>query len=185
MIKKILATFSAVFVLCSSVSAAELDNPPSDEKTAEVVNKVEEVKQEVSGAASMADISGETDSSVPSDSESSPVGDTIYVLEQPASSGGVNYGDLTDIPVGASIDSITVTSVSPIEPSDTSGLKAALLGVLGNYDPVIVEYQYSSGNGYTNYLREVQPDYVWLCSCALLALVIFCLFRLGGALLRD
>ena len=58
-------------------------------------------------------------------------------------------------------------------------------GVLGNYDPVIVEYEYSDRNGYKNYLRDVQPDYVWLCSCALLALVIYCLFRLGGALLRD
>lgn len=183
--KKLFAIISAVFVLCSSVSAADLHNPPSDEKTAEVVDKIEEISQKVSGASSVADVPSETDSTVSSDSESPPGGDTIYFLEQPASSEGANYGDLTDIPVGASIDNISVTSVSPIEPSDTSGLKAALLGVLGNYDPVIVEYQYSNGNGYTNYLREVQPDYVWLCSCALLALVIFCLFRLGGALLRD
>jgi hypothetical protein len=183
--KKFFAVISAVFVLCSSVSAAELDNPPSDEKSAEVVNKIEEISQKVSGASSVADVSSEADSAVPSDSESSPGGDTIYVLEQPASSEGVNYGDLTDIPVGASIDNISVVSVSPIKPNDTTGLKAALLGVLGNYDPVIVEYQYSSGNGYTNYLREVQPDYIWICSFVLLALVIFCLFRLGGALLRD
>lgn len=183
--KKLFAVIFAVFVLCSAVSAAELDIPPSDEKSAEVVEKIEEIGQEVFGASSVADVPSKADSAVPSDSESSPGGDTIYVLERPASSEGVNYGDLTDIPVGASIDDISVTSVSPVEPGDTSGLKAALLGVLGNYDPVVIEYQYSSGNGYTNYLREVQPDYVWICSFALLALVIFCLFRLGGALLRD
>lgn len=183
--KKIFAVISAVFVLCCTVSAAELDNPPSDEKAAEVVDKIEEISQKVVAASSVADVPSKADSAIPSDSESPSGGDTIYFLEQAASSEGVNYGDLTDIPVGASIDNISVTSVSPIEPSDTSGLKAALLGVLGNYDPVIVEYQYSSGNGYTNYLREVQPDYVWICSFALLALVIFCLFRLGGALLRD
>ena len=183
--KKIFAVISAVFVLCSSASAIELDNSPSDEKTFDVVDKIEEISQKVSGASSVADVPSKADSAVPSDSESPPGGDTIYFLENPASSEGVNYGDLTDIPVGASIDNISVISVSPIEPSHTSGLKAALLGVLGNYDPVVVEYQYSSGNGYTNYLREVQPDYVWICSFALLALVIFCLFRLGGALLRD
>lgn len=183
--KKVFAVISAVFVLCSSVSAAGLDNPPSDEKTAEVVDEIEEISQGILGASSVADVPNKADSSVPSDSESPSSGNTIYVLGQPASSEGVNYGDFTDIPVGASIDNISVASVSPVEPGDTSGLKAALLGVLGSYDPVIIEYQFSSGNGYTNYLREVQPDYVWICSFALLALVIFCLFRLGGALLRD
>lgn len=183
--KKVFAFISAVFVLCSSVCAVDLNNSPSDEKSAEVVDKIAEISEKVSGASSVADVPPQADSTVPPDSESSSGGDTIYILEQPASSEGVNYGVLTDIPVGASIDNISVSSVSPIEPGDTSGLKAALLGVLGSYDPVIIEYQYSSGNGYTNYLREVQPDYVWICSFALLALVIFCLFRLGGALLRD
>lgn len=183
--KKTFAVIFAVFMLCSSVCAVELTAPPLDEKSAEVVDKIDEISSEVSGASSVADVSGKEDSSVPPDSESSPGGNTIYVLEQPASSEGVNYGDFADIPVGASIDNISVVSVSPIKPNDTTGLKAALLGVLGNYDPVIIEYQYNSGNGYSNYLREVQPDYVWICSFALLALVIFCLFRLGGALLRD
>ena len=183
--KKTFAVIFAVFALCSSVCAVELNSSPSDEKLSEVVDKIEEISSEVSGASSVADVPSKADSTVPPDSESSPGGDTIYVLEQPASSEGVNYGDLTDIPVGASIDNISIVSVSPVKPSNATGLKAALLGVLGDYDPVIIEYQYSSGNGYTNYLREVQPDYVWLCSCALLALVIFCLFRLGGALLRD
>lgn len=183
--KKAFAVIFAVFVLCSSVCAVELNPPPSGVESTEVVDKIEEISSKVSGASSVAYVSGEADSSVPSDSESSPGGDTIYVLEQPASSEGVNYGDLTDIPVGASIDNISVVSVAPIGPNDATGLKAALLGVLGNYDPVVIEYQYSSSSGYANYLREVQPDYVWICSFALLALVIFCLFRLGGALLRD
>lgn len=183
--KKTFAVIFAFFVLCSSVCAVELNDPLLDDKSAEAVDKIEEINSKVSWASSVADVSGKEDSSVPSDSESSPGGDTIYVLEQPAFSEGVNYGGLTDIPVDASIDNISVISVAPIKPSDVTGLKSALLGVLGNYDPVIIEYQYNSGSGYANYLREVQPDYVWLCSFALLALVIFCLFRLGGALLRD
>ena len=183
--KRFLALIAAFFVLCSSVFAVELDSSSSDEQTNEVVSENEAITSELYEKSPVAVVSGETDSSVSSDSEASSGGNPIYVLAPPASSEGSNYGDLTDIPVGASIDNITVTSVSPVESSDTSGLKSALLGVLGSYDPVIVEYQYSDRNGYTNYLREVQPDYVWLCSCALLALVIYCLFRLGGALIRE
>ncbi len=183
--KKFFALIAAFFVLCSSVSAVELDGSSSGQQTSEVVSEVEKILEEVHKEPTLADVSGQEFPSGSSDSEISPGVNTFYVLESPGSSEGVNYGDLTDIPVGASIDNITFSSVSPIKPSDTSGLKSALLGVLGNYDPVVVEYQYSDGDGRTRFLREVQPDYVWLCSCALLALVIYCLFRLGGALIRE
>lgn len=77
-----------------------------------------------------------------------------------------------------------LTSVAPVTPDSTSGLKAVLLSFLGDYDPVIVEYEYQNPNSqYVSYLREVEPDYVWLCSAALLVVIIFCLFRLGGAIL--
>lgn len=117
-------------------------------------------------------------------SEVSSGGDTFYIL----SPDGNNDSSLSPVSIddpGVTITDISLSSLSPVTPSSTSGLKAALLGILGNYDPVIVEYQYSSGNGYTNYLREVQPDYVWLCSAAFLALVIFCLFKFGGGLIRG
>lgn len=91
----------------------------------------------------------------------------------------------SDIPVDATITDISVMSLAPITPDDTSGLKAVLLSLIGDYDPVVIEYEYESNNGYTNYLREVQPDYVWLCSVGLFALIIYCIFRLGGALIRD
>lgn len=119
--------------------------------------------------------------------EMSPGGNTVYVLTQPDSE---VVRDVAPTPVsiddpGVTITDISLSSVAPVTPSSTSGLKAALLGILGNYDPVIVEYQYQSSQGYNNYLREVQPDYVWLCSAALLALVIYCLFKLGGGLIRG
>lgn len=120
-------------------------------------------------------------------SQVSPGGNTVYVLT-PLDSEVVR--DATPPPVsiddpGVTITDISISSVAPVAPSSTSGFKAALLGILGNYDPVIVEYQYQSSQGYNNYLREVQPDYVWLCSAALLALVIYCLFKLGGGLIRG
>lgn len=81
---------------------------------------------------------------------------------------------------------VTRVSIPPVSPSSTTGLKAALLTVLGNYDPVVVVYQYNtSSSGYSSYATDIQPDYVWLASAALLCLVIWCLFKLGGALLRG
>ena len=84
--KKFFAVIFAVFVLCSSVCAVELSNPSSDNNSAEVVGKIEEISSKVSGASFVADVSSKADSSVPSDSEGPPGGNTIYVLEQPASS---------------------------------------------------------------------------------------------------
>lgn len=81
---------------------------------------------------------------------------------------------------------VSRVSLPPVTPSSTSGLKAALLAVLGNYDPVVVVYQYNtSSSGYSSYATDIQLDYAWIASAALLCLVIWCLFKLGGALLRG
>lgn len=81
---------------------------------------------------------------------------------------------------------VSRVSIPPITPSSTTGLKAALLTVLGNYDPVVVVYQYNtSSSGYSSYATDIQPDYAWIASAALLCLVIWCLFKLGGALIRG
>ena len=87
----------------------------------------------------------------------------------------------TELPV-----SVSVMSVSPIKPEDTSGLKSVLLSVLGDYDPIVVEYQYQNNNQTSyQYLREVMPDYPWCASFVMLSLFVYCLFRLGGALFRG
>lgn len=79
---------------------------------------------------------------------------------------------------------VEVYGLAPVTPSDTTGLKSVLLEFIGEYDPVIVEYEYqNSNNNYSSYLREVQPDYVWLASCGMLALFVLSLFKLGGAIL--
>lgn len=84
-----------------------------------------------------------------------------------------------DLPV-----SVELYSVAPITPEDTSGLKAVLLSVIGDYDPVIVEYEYqNSNNQYVSYLREVLPDYPWFAGFLMLSLFVYCIFRLGGALI--
>lgn len=179
--KRFLAIVCAVFVLVTAVHAEEVIDDVEAPTLPETVDSVVDSVSDLVDSATSETAPGQ---SVP---EVSPGGNTVYVLTQPDSEvdNDVSVSPVSIDDPGVSITDISLASVAPVTPSSTSGLKAALLGLLGNYDPVIVEYQYSSGNGYTNYLREVQPDYVWLCSAALLALVIYCLFKLGGGLIRG
>lgn len=201
--KKFLVFVLACFVLCNSVladfedissdsvSISDSVDSSSDSVDVEVAPDetevpLEEIDEIVDLLPTLADPSFEVDSSGEVPPEVTPGGNTVYVLNHPSVDEPEVVKDVGIDPVNDTITDITIlTSVAPVTPSDTSGLKAVLLGLLGNYDPVIVEYQYQSSQGYNNYLREVQPDYVWLCSFALLALMIFCIFRLGGALLRG
>lgn len=68
--------------------------------------------------------------------------------------------------------------------SSSSGLKGVLFGLFGPYDPPITQLRYQS-NTSTNYtyVNDIQPDYPWLCSAGIFAIVLFCLFKMGGALL--
>lgn len=116
-------------------------------------------------------------------SEVSPGGNTVYVLNKPYEEGEINVGAAPSDPVLT--DVALLTGLSPVTPSDTSGLKAVLLSFIGNYDPPIVQFEYTTSNNYRQYVHEIQPDYVWICSFALIALFIFCLFKLGGALIRG
>lgn len=68
---------------------------------------------------------------------------------------------------------------------ETSGLKAALLSVLGDYSPVIVEYQYTNSfDGSITIERTSQPDYAWIAAAVLVIVFIFCLFKLGVAICK-
>lgn len=116
-------------------------------------------------------------------SEVSPGGNTVYVLTNPYEDGDTNVGTAPSDPVLTDI--AMLTGLSPVTPSDTSGLKAVLLSFIGDYDPPIVQFEYTTSNNYKQYVNEIQPDYVWICSFALIALFIYCLFKLGGALIRG
>lgn len=77
----------------------------------------------------------------------------------------------------------TVYALNPVGPGDATGLKAIMLSLIGEWDSIVIEHSYESSNGYTNYLREIQLDYPWLCSCAIFLVIIYCIFRLGGSIL--
>lgn len=115
--------------------------------------------------------------------EVSPGGNTVYVLTNPFEEGETNVGAAPSDPVLT--DAVVSTGLAPVTPADTTGLKAVLLSFIGDYDPPVVQYEYTTSNNYKSYVNEIQPDYVWICSFALIALFIFCLFKLGGALIRG
>lgn len=81
------------------------------------------------------------------------------------------------------LQSVDVYSVSPITSDSTTGLKSVILGLIGSYDTIVTDYTYNSNNGYVQHTIQVQPDYVWMGSFLLLCLILYCLFRLGGAMI--
>ena len=123
--------------------------------------------------------------SVPEDSpgelpaQVSPGGNTVYVVGDVMNDDGASPAN----PVLT--DAVVATGLAPVTPGDTSGVKAVLLSFIGDYDPPVVQYEYTTSNNYKQYVNEIQPDYVWICSFALIALFIYCLFKLGGGLLRG
>ena len=109
-----------------------------------------------------------------------------FTLDEVLSALPESFGSPDVVSEDVVLTGISRVSVPPVTPSSTTGLKAALLTVLGNYDPVVVVYQYNtSSSGYSSYATDIQPDYVWIASAVLLCLVFWCLFKLGGALLRG
>ena len=72
-----------------------------------------------------------------------------------------------------------------VSPSDTSGFHAVILTLIGDYNPIVktTAYQYPAGTGYqTRYQVDVEPDWSWICTCAVFIVIIYCLFRLVGGL---
>lgn len=174
MIKRLLCCLVAVFILVMPALAVVEDG--------ENLAQSQMVDQIADTVSPLVNSSAPAYSSVSADSEVSSGGNTFYVLNPPVDS---NLPPEDLVPDPELLESVSVYSVSPIEPSDVTGLKAVLLSLFGSYDPVVVEFAYSSSNGYTNYLREIQPDYVWIASAAIFALVVYCVFRLGGALFHG
>lgn len=159
-------------VFDSAVSDVVEDLPDDNETLGEKVDSVVDSIPALGDPSISADSPGED---VP---EVSPGGNTVYVVGDVLNDGAASANPvLTDV--------VTTTGLAPVTPSDTTGVKAVLLSFIGNYDPPITQYEYTTNNGYKQYVNEIQPDYVWICSFALIALFIYCLFKLGGGLLRG
>lgn len=156
----------------SSVSDVVEDLPNDNETLGEKVDTV------VDSIPSLGEPSTSEDSPGELPSEVSPGGNTVYVVGDVLNDGASSANPVLT-------DTVVATGLAPVTPSDTSGVKAVLLSFIGDYDPPVVQYEYTTNNNYKQYVNEIQPDYVWICSFALIALFIYCLFKLGGGLLRG
>lgn len=81
--------------------------------------------------------------------------------------------------------SVIAVQTSPNTPVDSSsGLKGILLKMFGSYSPTITQLRYQS-NTSTNYtyVNDISPDYPWIASAVVFAIVLYCTFKLGGTFL--
>lgn len=130
-----------------------------------------------------------------SESSPSPVNNNLLIIERPDYSmsdiAAAFYEALAQAEAGHfdELSDVTDISIMPLYTPDTGttsiptgSLRYVLTQVIGPYSPVVVQYQYNNGSN-TAYLREIYPDYVWMISAALFALMIYCVFRLWGAIL--
>lgn len=83
-----------------------------------------------------------------------------------------------------SVSFIAVQSTPNTPVESSSGLKGILIKLFGPYSPTITQFRYQS-NTSTNYtyVNDISPDFPWLCSAAIFAIVLFCIFKLGGTFL--
>lgn len=72
-----------------------------------------------------------------------------------------------------------VTSLR-ISSSDTSGLHAIMLSLIGDYNPIVKDYTYSSSQGYTSHSIDIQPDWSWIATCAVFIVVLYSALRMIG-----
>lgn len=153
---------------------------PRDEKKEELKNEV--VNTPLPAVSDVDNVSPAKDINNPVLAEAVENGNSVYVL-----SGDLPYVDSSGVPADdMQYVGTQLLSLSPVTPSNTSGFKSVLLGLLGNYDTIVTVHQYQSdSSSYRSYVTDVQPDYVWLTGAALLLLLIYCLFRLGGALIHG
>lgn len=202
--KRFFALLLACWVLCLSVCADEViddsapapdsapvqDSAPVVDSSSEPVPEPEPVLEPVPEPVPD---EVNNDATIETPAPVSPPVDPVvdvpaptFTLDEVLSALPESFGSPDVVSEDVVLTGVSRVSIPPVTPSSTSGLKAALLTVLGNYDPVVVVYQYNtSSSGYSSYATDIQPDYAWIASAALLCLVIWCLFKLGGALLRG
>lgn len=192
--KRFFALLLACWVLCLSVCADEVisDSPPAPDSAPVEYSDSPEASAPPEAPDSSSDEVID-DAPIETPAPVIPPVDTVvdvpapsFTLDEVLSALPESFGSPDVVSEDVVLTGVSRVSIPPVTPSSTTGLKAALLTVLGNYDPVVVVYQYNtSSSGYSSYATDIQPDYAWIASAVLLCLVIWCLFKLGGALIRG
>lgn len=76
------------------------------------------------------------------------------------------------------------TEAAPVEAyalgpiTSSTGLKGALLDVIGPYDGIVTQYRYQqANNSYYTYVNDITPDYPWILSCLMLIVLVHGVFK--------
>lgn len=114
-----------------------------------------------------------------------------------------SVGESTDVPVESDgesepqiiIQQVTLEDVGVSEtpsatvlrvsPSDTSGLHAVVLTLIGDYNPIVTDHVYSTSGSYTSHHVEVTPDWSWLASAFIFVVVLYSFFRIIGSIFLN
>lgn len=91
--------------------------------------------------------------------------------------------DDSELPVENNTD--TQVQVLRVSANDTSGFHSVILSLIGDYNPVVKDYTYTSNNGYTSHSIDIQPDWSWIASAVIFIVVFYCFMRLVGMLLKG
>lgn len=168
-------SFALLLLLCSVVNASEISQ-----------EEIESYSEGVTDDGTETDVVEDPDDPDASEGDST----NVYTSENPlyisimdeTGTEGDTASDPDSLSATGDDYGVSLMADAPIEASDTSGLKAVLLEILGPYEPILFEYSYgNTGTG-----REVFQDDVWLCSFWMLMLLTYCVFRLiGGWLTRK
>lgn len=81
------------------------------------------------------------------------------------------------------VNSLIYAGSQQLSLSVSDGLKGVLVSFIGEWESITVQHSYVDSSGNTVVDVETIPDYPWIAAAVLLCLMVFCLFRVGGALI--
>lgn len=120
--------------------------------------------------------------------DNSAIGNAISSLTDLISSGAISSPEIVQVdPVdmNVTLQSVNV-STERISASDANGFKAVLLGLIGDYETIITDYEYRNNqNTYTTHSIDITPDYSWIWSTVIFGLVVYCFFKMVGGFLCN
>lgn len=94
---------------------------------------------------------------------------------------GCTFNCFADTPEDDFLSSPEVT-VLRVSPTDTTGFHSVMLSLIGDYNPIVKDYTYTSTQGYISHSIDIQPDWSWIASCFTFCLVFFCFMLFLGKL---
>lgn len=74
------------------------------------------------------------------------------------------------------------TTLLSVNPNNTTGFHRVIIQLLGNYETIVTDHTYQNYNGYTQHSIDVQPDYSWIASAVIFAIVLYCALRFIGGI---